>query len=58
MKKGYYESGIMINNIVRANYYNIAWLGLGGGVFMRYGPYAYKKQDKNLSFKVSISFSF
>ncbi|MBC8045421.1 MAG: carboxypeptidase-like regulatory domain-containing protein, partial [Fimbriimonadaceae bacterium] len=33
MKKGFYESGIQSNNIVRVNYSNIAYIGLGGGVF-------------------------
>jgi hypothetical protein len=58
MEKGYYESGLYINNILRANYFNVAWLGIGGGLFYRYGPYASKDQERNLAYKVSFSLSF
>lgn len=58
MEKGYYESGLLINNILRVNYYNIVYLGLGGGAFMRYGPYANPDMDKNLAYKISLVLSF
>lgn len=58
MDKGYFESGMFINNILRANYLNVAYLGLGGGVFMRYGPYGYKNLADNFAYKVSFSLSF
>ena len=44
MEKGYFESGIMLTNILRFRYVNILHYGLGGGVFYRYGPYAYPHQ--------------
>jgi hypothetical protein len=58
MEKGYYESGLMINNIVRANYLNVFYLGLGGGAFMRYGAYANKKWEDNMAYKLSLTVTF
>lgn len=58
MEKGYYESGLLVNNIVRINYYNIAYLGLGAGAFMRYGYYSSPKTEKNISYKFSLVISF
>lgn len=58
MEKGYYESGLMINNILRANYFNVCYLGLGGGVFMRYGAYAYPKWEDNMAYKLSLTVTF
>ena len=58
MDKGYYESGLMINNLVRANYLNLFYLGLGGGAFIRYGSYAYPKWEDNMAYKLSLTVSF
>jgi hypothetical protein len=58
MEKGFYESGLLINNIIRVNYYNIAYIGLGGGAFIRYGNYAAPVTEENLSFKLSFTISF
>jgi len=58
MEKGYYESGLLINNLIKVNYYNIVYLGLGGGAFMRYGPYAEAEPDKNVAYKLSLVITF
>ncbi len=58
MEKGFFESGLLINNVVRVNYYNIVYLGFGGGAFMRYGPYADAKAENNLAYKLSLLLSF
>jgi hypothetical protein len=58
MEKGYYESGLLLNNLIKVNYYNIVYLGLGGGAFMRYGPYADAKPEKNVAYKLSLVISF
>ena len=58
MEKGYYESGLMVNNIIKVNYLNLFYFGLGGGVFMRYGPYAYKKTQDNMAYKLSFTVTF
>lgn len=58
MEKGFYESGFLINNIIRANYYNIAYIGFGGGVFIRYGPYSNLSSEDNLAYKISFTLTF
>jgi uncharacterized protein YqkB len=58
MEKGYYESGAMLNNLLRFNYYNIVYLGLGGGAFIRYGSYSSSDIDQNLAYKLSLVMTF
>jgi hypothetical protein len=58
MEKGFYESGLLLNNVLRVNYYNIAYIGLGGGAFLRYGEYAFKKQEDNIVYKFSLTLTF
>jgi len=55
--KGLYESGLLIDNIFKMNYLNIAYLGIGAGIFYRYGPYAYKNVTDNIAIKFSFTFS-
>jgi hypothetical protein len=57
LEKGLFESGIIIDQLVRINYVNIAYLGVGAGVFYRYGPNSLTNQRDNLAFKISITFS-
>ena len=47
--KGFYETGIVIENILKS-----AIGGIGGGVFYRYGPYSFGETLDNFAFKVSI----
>ncbi|MGM0551677.1 MAG: hypothetical protein ACQESW_11405, partial [Bacteroidota bacterium] len=58
MNKGYYESGVVLNDLVRYNLFNFFYVGLGAGVFYNYGYYANDAWDKNLKFKISGSISF
>ena len=53
MEKGYYESGISINNLVKVNF---ATFGVAG--FFRYGPYQLPKQSDNLTLKLSFGYNF
>lgn len=57
MSKGFIESGLIIDNILRMNYVNIGYLGFGVGVFGRYGAYAHDKTSDNILYKVSIIFT-
>jgi Family of unknown function (DUF5686)/CarboxypepD_reg-like domain len=57
LEKGYYESGLLINNLLRVNS-KLYWLGYGIGVFYRYGPYALPDQKDNLAFTLSTSIKF
>jgi hypothetical protein len=49
MNLGYYESGILVNNIVK-----LSLLKIGAGVFYRWGPYTLPKTGDNFSYKISI----
>lgn len=51
LSNGYYESGIIIDNIL-----NTSFNKLGLGAFYRYGPYSYDKIWDNFVFKISIGF--
>lgn len=56
-EKGFYESGLIIDDILRFNYLNIAYFGLGGGVFYRYGFYANHNVADNFVYRFSVTFS-
>lgn len=53
MEKGYYESGLVINNLVR-----LPGTKMGLGAFYRYGPYQMQKVKQNLAIQLSLSFGF
>ncbi len=53
MHLGFFETGLVIEDIIKVNV-----AGIGGGVFYRYGPYAYSKQIDNLAFKLSMKIGF
>jgi len=56
-EKGYYEAGLQLNNLLRINYLNLGYIGLGVGAFYRYGPYASGVHLDNMAFKVGVTFS-
>lgn len=58
MEKGFVESGVGLKNFVRINYMNIAYLGIGGSIFYRYGPYQRTNTIDNLTFRLDASFAF
>lgn len=58
MNKGYYESGIVFNDLIRYNLFNFFYVGVGAGVFCNYGYYADDVWEKNLKFKLSGSITF
>lgn len=53
MSMGFFETGVVIEDILKLN-----TLGLGGGVFYRYGAYAFSDQIDNLAFKLSMKIGF
>ncbi|MBL7700674.1 MAG: carboxypeptidase-like regulatory domain-containing protein [Ferruginibacter sp.] len=57
-EKGIFESGLMIKNIYRRSLYSLVYLGIGGGIFYRYGYYALPKNSDNWAFKWGFSISF
>ncbi len=48
---GYYESGVLFNNLLRFSIF-----GYGLGVFYRFGPYTLPKTIDNFAFKFTIRF--
>jgi hypothetical protein len=51
-KKGFYESGLLLNNLYRKFF-----TGFGLGVFYRYGPYGFEKPVDNFAFKLTFGVS-
>jgi hypothetical protein len=51
MENGYYESGLLINNLLNMGLYSV---GLGG--FYRYGPYTLTNAWDNVGWKLTIKF--
>jgi hypothetical protein len=53
LDKGFYESGILINNLIR-----LPALKLGIGTFYRFGYYAYPEVGKNFGYKFTMQVGF
>jgi len=53
MNLGYYESGVLINNLVNLQIYTI-----GIGAFYRWGPYSFDNVGDNFAYKISMIFPF
>ena len=58
LEKGYYESGLYVNNLVRVPYAGVMYMGLGAGVFYRYGANALPQINQNIAFKWGLWASF
>ncbi len=56
--KGLFESGLVIKNLYRRSLLSVIYIGIGGGVFYRYGYYALPKAADNWAFKWGFSISF
>ena len=58
MSLGYWESGVVITDILRIPIFNYGFVGFGGGAFVRYGPYRLGNQlMDNVVFKLDMSVS-
>jgi hypothetical protein len=53
MEKGYYESGIVVEDLLVL----LKFLSFGAGVFYRYGPYARDNHFENFAFKLRFCIS-
>lgn len=49
VEKGYFESGIVINDLIRPSFY-----GLGVAAFYRYGSHAFSEPKDNLALQMSL----
>ena len=52
-EKGYYESGLLMNNIL-----NFGFTNIGLGAFYRYGYYSLPGWKENLAYKLTLDFIF
>ncbi|MEJ8803714.1 DUF5686 and carboxypeptidase-like regulatory domain-containing protein [Pontibacter sp. H249] len=53
MRKGFYESGLMLNNVISSTF-----SGIGVGAFYRYGPYSFDEAKDNLRIKLTLTLAF
>lgn len=58
MLQGLHESGLFVKDLYRINYLNAYYLGLGLGVFHRWGPLQLPKASDNWVWKFDIEISF
>ncbi len=59
MRHGYFESGLMLSNLIRLDMMNFGYFGLGAGVFVRYGAYFLPATlIDNFAFKIDMTVSF
>lgn len=56
--KGFIESGLGFNNLIRWKYSNVAYYGLGAAAFYRYGDYQLGKTTDNLFFRITFNIAF
>jgi len=57
-EKGYFESGIGLNNLIKMNIKNYLYLGLGAEAYYRWGVYAYSNEWDNTALKLTLTVSF
>ncbi len=57
MAQGYFESGLAIHSLLRFNYVNFAYVGLGIKALYRYGPYQLPDIKDNIAVRLTLNFS-
>lgn len=55
--RGFFESGLQLDNLLKLKYFNIGYFGFGAAAFYRYGPYANQGFNNNLVVKASLNFT-
>lgn len=57
LEHGYFESGLVIDNIFHINFFKVGYMGFGAGGFYRYGAYHLPKEFDNWAIKMSIIYT-
>ncbi len=57
MEKGFYESGVLLENLIRIPYLGAMYLDLSFGAFYRYGPYGKTDFKDNVALRASLAIS-
>ena len=50
-EKGYHETGIILNNLLRVNFF-----GIGFGAYLRHGAYAFPLLKDNTAYRLTFTF--
>jgi len=58
MHRGYFESGLVVEDIIRIEYGKAFFLGIGGGIYGAYGGSVQKSFGNTLTPKIRVSVSF
>ena len=58
MSRGYFESGIVIEDIIRLKIFNMFFFGIGGGVYGAYGGSVERSFEKTLTPKIRMTATF
>jgi Family of unknown function (DUF5686)/CarboxypepD_reg-like domain len=56
-EKGFFESGLQIDDILKFNYLNFVYVGFGAALYYRYGHYSRPDISDNLALKLTMNFS-
>jgi hypothetical protein len=57
MEHGYFESGLVVDYLIRINTFGVGYFGIGAGAFYRYGAYQLPEAIGNWAFKFSFMYS-
>ena len=58
MRRGYFENGIIIEDLIRLEFIKFVFVGIGGGIYGAYGGSVQKPFEKTLTPKIRITASF
>ena len=56
-EKIYFETGLQLDNIIKLNFANLGYLGIGAAAFYRYGAYAKPGFEDNIALKITLNFT-
>ena len=55
--KVFMETGVQVDKIIKMNYLDVGYFGLGAGIYYRYGAYENPNTKDNLVYKLSATFT-
>lgn len=59
LQEPFLEAGVVVDNIIRINYLNVAWLGFGVGAYYRYGAHHLPGGwSKNTAWRLSVMIDY
>lgn len=58
LERGFFESGLLVDNLYRQRLANVAYLGLGVGAFYRWGPNAHASSTDNWAYRLVWTIGF